>query len=363
MIQLKVHYGTDPRGQGFFWPASDQKRGEYFAVKRTRPAEAQSVYQCKPGAREGSIFLESDFAYYDMPQGLDFSDLAAGVAHPGIKAFIARGHGVGMGWDTAFEATTNADNTVAVPALLVPCSSYHCDEDPLVYGECEPHFDVLILDMYREQLDWGGLVGAFRVMNRKWEPQWHVVEKRGSGISLVQSMTSVGVNVEGVEAIESKRQRAIQGVGAGSVQGWFRQHRVLFPKKAPWLRKMRTELKDFTGVKDAADDIVDAIVHLVVKSIQLSSVAGLLPTDWTVERVDGMMVEGVSDQVIGALDPWKPLSPAGTIAWLTSLPMASDDVFGGHCGRCESFDKSFCSRWNRNVTALELCDYFEQKAA
>lgn len=362
MIQLKVHYGVDPRGQGFFWPLSDQKRGEYFAIKRLRPHEAQSVYQCKPGEREGSIFLESDFAYYDLPAGLNFEDLPAGVAHPAVKAFVARGYCVGIGWDTAFEATSTADYTVGIPGLLVPCNQYHRGEDPAVFGECEPHYDVLLLDMVRDRLDWGGLVGTFRRTNRLWQPQWNVVEKRGSGISLVQSMTSVGINVEGVEAVESKRQRAIQGVGAGSVQGWFRQHRVLFPRKASWLRRLRTELKDFSGVRDATDDIVDAVVHLVVNAIKLSSAGGLLPSDWTPERVDGLMIEG-GEVAMAALNPFLAASPAATLSFIGALPHLSDDPFSGSCVRCTSFDHGFCQRWGRQVQELSTCDQQEPVAA
>lgn len=358
MIQLKVHYGTDPRGEGFFWPLSEQKRREYASVKRLRPADAQSVYQCRPGEREGSIFLESDFAYFDAPAGMKLDDLAAGVAHPAVKDFVGRGYALGIGWDTAFEANSTADHTVGIPGLLVPCNRYHRGEDVATYGECEPHYDVLLLDMLRDRLDWGALVGAFRMYNRRWQPQWNVVERRGSGISLVQSMTAVGVNVEGVEAIESKRARAIQGVGAGSVQGWFRQHRVLFPRKAPWLKRVKTELKDFSGVKDATDDIVDAIVHLVVKAIQLGGEGALLPSDWTPERVDGMMLEGASEQLLDALDPTSPMTPAQTIAFLGAMPLNHFDPYDGLCGRCISYESAFCKRWNRPVQALATCDYF-----
>ena len=92
MLHLRHRYGSDPEGRGFFWPASEQKRAEAMGVKRNRPVDFQSIYQCAPGAREGTIFLESDFAYFNAPEGID-----AGVAEPGVRAFVNRGHQLGRG--------------------------------------------------------------------------------------------------------------------------------------------------------------------------------------------------------------------------------------------------------------------------
>src|SRR5581483_8653072 len=111
--------------------------------------------------------------------------------------------------------------------------------------------------------------------------------------------------------------------------------------------------KDFSGAKDATDDVVDAVVHLVVKAIQLSATGAMLPTDWTPERVDGMMLEGANEQLVDALQAYSPMSPAQTLTYFNALPLAHDDPFDGTCGRCVSHSAGgLCSRWNRQVPAL-----------
>lgn len=345
MLNLKVYYGADKHG--FFWPESAQKRQEWLQVKRNRPADAQAIYQCNPGAREGSIFLESDFAYYGAPPGLD-----RGVESNAVRKMLEMGIQLAVGWDTAFEATSVADFTAGVPALLVPCSQYHCNEDPLVYGECEPHLDVLLLGLLYEKLTWADLVPQFRLMHKRWEPYIHVVEKRGSGISLYQSMPLAGINVLGVAANESKRARAIQGVGAGSVQGWFRQHRVLFPmvngEYPAWVKTAKTQLKDFSGAKDASDDIVDAIVHLVTYAIRLGSGMALLPTEQEVERVLKESESAQSD------DPRVQF-----LNWLGAAPGLSDDPFEHTCARCNHYGSGFCTKFMRPMIAMDGIDCME----
>lgn len=121
---IEYLYDVDPKKQGFFWPASEQKRIDYFAVKRLRPAEAESVYQCRPGARTGSIFVETDFRYCQIPNGIEM-----GMRSPAIRAWVERSGGIiAQGWDTAITATSQSDYTACITVLLVPCYEYHRGE-------------------------------------------------------------------------------------------------------------------------------------------------------------------------------------------------------------------------------------------
>lgn len=349
MRQFRVYYGEDLAG--FYWPSSQQKRTEWLTIKRNKPAEAQSIYQCAPGSREGTIFLESDFAYYAAP-----ATLSLGVESPAVRKFLERGHMVATGWDTAFEATSTADFTAGLPALFIPCSKYHCGEDPLIFGECDPHFDVLILDMVHEKLTWADLVPAFRRIHKKWEPFVHVVEKRGAGISLYQAMPLVGINVIGENPIESKRARAIQGVGAGSVQGWFRQHRVLFPlnqdgTEPVWVTKIKDQLKDFSGAKDAEDDIADAIVHLVSYAIRVGGGAAVLPQSEEIERLERTLEAPTTD------------SRVQFFAWLGEAPGLSEDIFAHTCGRCDNNSQGFCKVYRRKIIAIDGAECLEFRHA
>lgn len=349
MIQLKVKYGEDPHG--FYWPNSEQKRSEVLSVKRNSPADFESVYQCRPGQREGSVFLESDFAYYEPPM-----DLFIGVGSPHVRAFVSKGHSINQGWDTAFTATKASAYTAGITGLLVPCSQYHRGEDPAIFGPCEFHFDVLILDCLRQKLDWGDLVANFKMQHNKWQPETMIVEKKASGIDLFNAMSSTGMSIRGVEAKLGKLGRAILSVGAGSAQGWFRQHRVLFPRNAAWFDTLKAELKDFTGDDTSTTDQVDAIVHLIRHAIMQGSGGALLPSGWSPERGTPRDPDGMSQM----------LAPNDTrmefLTFLGGLNSMSGDPFSGTCGRCGNYARGYCSLHKAVKPALDSCEYHVEAA-
>ena len=356
MIHKKVYYGEDAqagaKGPAFYWAASDQKRRELALVKRSHPDIYESTYQCRPGTRIGSIFLEDDFLYYKAPAGLSL-----GIIDPDVRKFLSGFQAIVAAWDTAFEANSEANYTVGVVAGLLPCESYHRGEDSITFGECEPHMDVFILDLLREKLTWGDLPREFRRLHRKWNINTHVVEKRGAGISLYQSMPTIGIHVEGVDVKESKSVRAISGNEAGSTQGWFRQHRVRIPYGAKWVTPYKTELKDFTGDNSGFDDQVDATVHLVNYAIRLGSAAFLLPSAWTPETVDDIMEVLPEDQYSS-----NTTIQSRTIDILNWLQVAEDideNPFAETCQFCINNSGGLCSIQRRIVSAFDNCIEFE----
>ena len=347
MQRLNVRYGVDPTGGGFFWPSSDQKRSEMLAIKRGDPAGFESVYQCRPGSREGSVFLESDFVEYKAPDGLE-----NGIIDMKVADFVARGTVV-QAWDTASSVSATADHSVCVTALLVTCNKYHKDEDPVVYGPCDTHFDVLLLDLHKGKYAIGDLVGAFKMQQRLWKPELILVEEKSSGITLVQSMPSLGLPVRGIKPEGGKRERATSNVGAGSAQGWFRQHRVLHPSRADWVAGWKRELKDFTGSDSGTDDQVDATVHLIRHAILTGANTALLPTDWTPERgtqADLDMATGAGG-LYAASDDMR----YGLLTAFGDLGSMSVDMFDGTCGRCDSFSQGYCRLHRMNKVALDSC--------
>ncbi len=350
-MKLKISYGIDPDGHGnaFFWPSSPAKRAELLSVKRNHPAAYESVYQCRPGQRQGSIFLASDFAYYVPPPKLEL-----GVAQSSIAEFLSRFHMIAAAYDTAYESTRDSDPTVGIAAGFLFCDKYHCGEDPVLIGECEPHLDVYILDLYREYIPWGELVQSIRKFHHKWYPQIHVIERRASGISLYQTLPSMGINIEGVNSVESKLSRAISGTEAGSVQGWFRQHRVRLPHGAPWVEPYIMEMKDFTGDDDSADDQVDATVHLINYAIQNGAGMALMPSSWAPELVDAMLAEQAARPMI---EP-ALASQRSVLEYIHMLPEYNNDPFYGTCGRCQRQTNNFCNYQHRLVSALDGCDNF-----
>jgi predicted phage terminase large subunit-like protein len=359
MRQVEFRYGIDPTGNGFYWAASEQKRSEWNTIKRNDPMTAESTYQCRPGAREGTVFLESDFDYYQPPEGL-----SEGVPNTAIAAFCNTGALVAQAWDTGMSAKSNADYTVCITALLVPCDHYHCGEDATLLGECEAHYDVFVLDIYRARLDIGDLVKAGREQFQKWAPSIVVIEKKAHGAALMQALENSGIPMEAVTPTDSKRKRAVTAIGgaAGSTQGWFRQHRVRLPlgeESDDWVQKFKTEMKDFTGQEGAKDDQVDAAVHLVNYAIREGGSGVTFSTGWqTPEQVDQQMRAPVENDI------WSMLND----------PDASDDPFYGLCGRCVHYTgkqardqhkasnrpgaerRNFCLWHQRVMASLATCD-------
>lgn len=355
--KIKIPYGVDPDpiGGGFYAPTWPAKRKELLSVKRNHPASYESVYQCRPGRRTGAIFVEDDFQYFTGPKRL-----SEGISDPETAEFVSKFHSLVIGWDTAMEARSDSDHTVGVVGGFLPCAKYHRGEDPLIYGECEPHLDVYLLDLVRKKLQFGDLVAEFRAMHRKWVPLRHVVEKKGSGIQLYQSLPQIGIEVEGVAANESKRTRAIAGTEAGSTQGWFRQWRVYVPHGAAWVPEWKRELKDFTGEDDSEDDQVDGTVHLVNYAIQIGTSMAMISSDWAPDTVDQILDDqaNLPEPSLSYLPPRAEL-----LTWIQLAPEMSGDPMTEICGGCLHYQFGFCDFWRRQVVALDTCEHFELPSA
>lgn len=366
--QIKATYGTDPKNQGFFWVESEQKRLEALSVRRNSPADFEAVYQGRPGQRAGVVFLESDLSvHYKPPFGL-----LLGPSHPEVKSFIANGQFRLQAYDTAFSNTSASAWTVGVTAMLVPCSEYHCGESPEILGPCDPHFDVLILNVRREKLDFAGIIPLMREGARIWSPDEIVIEKKASGIDAIAALANSGLPIVPVTPRDSKRARALNTVGlksAGSVQGWFRQHRVLTPNPnifpIPWFDAWKMELRDFSGDDDTSSDQVDATVHLVTRAIILGAGAVILPTGWKPERSEIAPISGdlTARAMLAANEPQAD-PRAVLLATIGSLPELSFDPYSGCCARCLSFKNSICNsaaspHRGRSLTPFDSCEHYE----
>lgn len=355
-LKLKVHYGYDHLGvtTAFYWPGSNQKRGEVLSIKRTAPDTFESTYQGRPGQREGSIFLAKDFVFYIPPESL-----SEGIANENVKKFVQHGHMIVQAWDTAYDETKNSAWSVCITALLVPCDKYHRGEDPLTWGPCDVHFDVYILNVYREKVDIGDLVMEIRSQFNRWHPDIVIIENRASGISAIQALRNSDIPVHPVPAELGKRARAIQGVGAGSAQGWFRRHRVYLPTVASWKTVYITEMKDFSGADDGISDQVDATVHLLRYAIIAGAQTSIFPTAWTPERGtpldDSIMIDGGEAQRVNP--------NALLLTMLGELPNMDIDPFGGLCGRCNNFKGSWCAVHKMNKAAIDSCIYYTDRVA
>lgn len=364
MRHFKFRYGEDESGQGFFCPEMHQKRIDYFALKMLRPSEAEAVYQCRPGAKTGSIFVEKDFRYFEAPAGLE-----VGVGAPTVVKWLQeKGAYIAQGWDTAISAASYSDRSACVTIAMVPCEQFHRDLEAITIGHCDQHYDVYLLDVFRDRLEIGDLILEVRRQAMKWNPEKIIVEKKASGASVIQALANTGLPIEGVVPQENKRDRAINGgAGAGSVQGWFRAGRVLFPRFsnggayefAGFLPPLVRELKDFTGEKGATDDQVDALVHVVGYAIREGSSGVRFPDGWrTVEDVDARMMDApfgmaASFDVFQALDPGRQKEDGVLF-----------DPFRETCSHCIKFNRAYCTQHKRPVTGINpACPTFDDGTA
>jgi len=326
MIRTKAFFGTDETKHGFFWADSKQKLQEALSARRNAPAQFNSVYQCDPRSNGGSVFFRSDFMYFPVPSAW--------------KAFIENGEMVVQSWDTAGSTESTADYTVCTTALLKSCDEYHCNEDSALLGECEPHFDVYVMDVYRERIDFGTLVSKAREMATHWRPSSILIEQKSTGDPLLSALRQAGLPVEGMKpGVLSKRARVTMSVGAGSAQGWFRQHRVRFAEGAEWLPALERELLDFSGDDSGHDDQVDALTYLIIWAIEQAGCMGMLPTE-------SENYERAASNVNYKM-PWEALLD----------PTRSFDPFQTSCDRCSSYEKGkqFCLHHNRKTFALNTC--------
>lgn len=333
---LEIDYGYDPGG--FYWSEAPSKRIEYYSAKKNRPALAEAIYQCNPGALEGEIFRSVDFRYYTPPVYLA----------DGIDAnldFVKVSDLIIQSWDTAFSDTVEAKWTVCITMMLVPCKSLHGNADLLAeftgIKTEDLHYDVYVLDIYRDKVTFGDLLTAANIQYKKWRPSYVLIEKKATGAPLLSLLETKSIPVIPVEpGGMSKRARAVHGVKAGSTQGWVQQHRVFFPKGAMFLDPFERELKNFSGDENETNDQVDAFVQGVNYAITQGAESATMPSDLDLSHY-GQALQ----------TPQAPLAPL--------LDMMQDQR-PQICQFCINYNGTshFCMLHQMSTTALDTCEQF-----
>jgi predicted phage terminase large subunit-like protein len=131
--------------------------------------------------------------------------------------------------------------------------------DYTVHGVCgvDPNDDIYILDWWREQADSEKWIEAFIDLVKKWKPlEWE---------------EESGQIIKGVGPFIKKRQRETQAycyrrqlvsstdkpTRAQAFRGRMAQGKVYFPRNAPWVQKLITEMMTFPAGRN--DDQVDVL--------------------------------------------------------------------------------------------------------
>jgi len=338
---FRAYYGRDPAGEGFYWPEHKQKRKEWLTTKAGSPDIAEAVYQCNPGQRSGSIFRAQDFSYFSLPNAEIVSPLTLPAQFKEYKVI--------QSWDTALSVSKDSAFSACITGILVPCGRWHRGEDSSVLGECDAHFDLYIIDAFKDRLVVNELMGEMRRKWMFWRASEVLIEEKSSGIPALQTLPTVGVPVVPMKSFGTKLVRATSSIdgGTGTVQGWFRLGRVHFHDQGPWLKSLERELKNFSGDGFGYKDQVDALVYLVQRAIKLSAGRLVVPDEAPVTT--SSIRENIDPSIYYTDNFFKQIESANNEIDHPQDPMP-------FCYNCRHLNKlHFCNLQNRKVAALDSC--------
>jgi predicted phage terminase large subunit-like protein len=218
---------ADPMGRPFgeaLWPER-YPRAYLEKLRKTLGAFSfDALYQGRPRPRGAKVFGPAH--YYD-PATTDME---------GCESII--------GADPAASERTTADYSAAVAMRLM-------GRDPSTRK-------AYIREVYREQVTVPQFCNDLRAFQARHDEAEAAVEGPGPGKAVVQTLKAVDPHIRVKESPTKgdKFQRA-QGFAAAWNDG-----RVLVPLGSPpWLKDYLEELSEFTGVRDAHEDQVDASSH------------------------------------------------------------------------------------------------------
>ena len=189
-----------------------------FESRSMGSMEFSAQYQQAPIPLGGNLIKWSWFKFYTVAPSLS----------PGDRLIVS--------WDTAMSSNELADFSVCVVLL--------------VRGET-----VYILDVLRARLEYPELKRAVLSQHKRWRQNGIVynllIEKKGSGMSLIQDLyreniPAIGVDPNGDKIMRMAAQAAQIEAGA-----------VHLPLNAPWLDEFKKEILSFPQSRH--DDQIDAL--------------------------------------------------------------------------------------------------------
>jgi len=169
------------------------------------------------------------FSFYDHPPARESSDRII------------------VSWDTALSAKELASFSACVVLRVRGETAY-------------------VLDVFRDRLEYPDLRRKVIELHKRWRNETHnyalVIEKKGSGMSLIQDLEREGMYPIGVDPVGDKVMRMNEQtarIEAGSV--WL-------PSRAPWLGEFRREISAFPRGRHS--DQVDAFSQALRRAFNRS---------------------------------------------------------------------------------------------
>ena len=208
-----------------FWPLDQLE-----ALKAELPVSKWSAqYQQDPTSEEGALIKREWWQEweYDSP--------------PPCEAII-------QSWDTAFLKTQRADYSA--------CTTWGVFHHPNEDGETVPN--LILLDAYKEKLEFPELKRAAYEKYWEYEPDQMVVEKKASGAPLIFELRAMGIPV--TEFTPSRGQDKIARVNA--VSDLFASG-VIWAPATRWAEEVIEECAAFPAGEN--DDLVDSTTQALLR--------------------------------------------------------------------------------------------------
>jgi len=202
---------------------------ELEKIRRTLPArDWEALYQQKPFVEEGEIFRRGWWKKWPDSKPL-----------PECSYII-------QSWDTAYtEQDIKANSFSARTTWGV---FQHADED---------YANVILLERWKGQVDYSALRKEALAAYREYSPDKIIIEKKSSGISLVQDLRKAGLPIHAFNPEHDKIARAYRA------QSLFENGRVYYPDRK-WAEDVIDEMCTFRpgNPNDTADTISQAFIWL-----------------------------------------------------------------------------------------------------
>lgn len=118
------------------------------------------------------------------------------------------------------------------------------------------HWDLMLLEAWKDRVDYSDLRKQALIAYREWQPDKVIVEKKASGISLIQDLRRAGIHPYRYRPDVDKVARAYAS------QPFFERGGVWYPEGRKWAKRVIDECADFP--KGDHDDYVDTVTQVVI---------------------------------------------------------------------------------------------------
>ena len=205
-----------------FWPIE-----ELEALKAELPVSKWNAqYQQKPTSEEGAIIKREWWKMWEAER-------------PPSCEFIIQS------WDTAFTKSNRSDYSACTTWGV-----FHPDEGP------DAH--VILLDAFKERMEFPELKRKAFEMWKDWEPDAFVVEAKAAGAPLIYELRQMGIPVQ--EFTPSRGNDKVVRVNA--VSDLFSSGKVWAPRKR-WAEEVMEEIAGFPYSDN--DDLTDSTTQALIR--------------------------------------------------------------------------------------------------